>query len=202
MNKLLYIFLILIIAGIILVLFLHNNPKPVTPKNLTIVAFGDSLVEGYGANKGNDFVSILGNKLGINIINKGRSGDTTESALNRINEVLDYNPGIVIILLGGNDYLRKVPKETTFENLGKIVGLLKENDSRVILLGVRGGLLKDNYEESFKNFAKSNDLVYVENVLDGLLNNQEVMSDQIHPNDKGYKIIADKVLPALKLFLK
>ncbi len=168
----------------------------------TVVAFGDSLISGTGSTKGNDFVSLLSKEIGQPILNLGKSGDTTTSALTRIDSVVRTKPDIVIVLLGGNDYLRKIEQDTTFSNLDKIVKTLQDNGAVVILLGVRGGLLKDSYESKFSAFAKTHGTAYVPNVLDNLLGDKELMSDAIHPNDKGYQKIADKVLPTLVRFVK
>ncbi len=162
------------------------------------MVFGDSLVQGVGATSGNDFVSVISRKLGVEILNRGVSGNTTRDGLERLQSVIDEDPGTVIILLGGNDYLRRISKTETFENLRKIVHAFKSNGTIVILLGVRGGLLKDTYRNEFDAFAKQNKLIYIPNVLDGLIGNDELMSDQIHPNDRGYEIIAQKIAPVLK----
>lgn len=168
----------------------------------TVVAFGDSLISGVGSTKGNDFISLLSKEIGQPILNLGKSGDTTTAALTRIDSVVRTKPDIVIVLLGGNDYLRKVNQDETFKNLEKIVKTLQDNGAVVILLGVRGGLLKDTYEAKFRAFAKSNGTAYVPNVLDNLLGDKALMSDAIHPNDIGYQKIADKVLPTLVRFVK
>jgi len=191
------IFLVIIALATLPFFFKDGDAKKVQLKNNTIVAFGDSLTYGVGSTSGNDFVSLVSKKIGRPIINEGKSGDTTESALSRVDAVLTHNPGLVILLLGGNDYLRRVPKSTTFNNLGKIIERLKANGSVVLLLGVRGGLLKDNYEEDFKSLAKKYDLAYVPNVLDGLLGNREFMSDEIHPNDVGYEKISSRVVSVI-----
>lgn len=172
------------------------------PKNQTVVAFGDSLIEGVGATTGNDFVSIVGRNLGINIINKGVSGDTTASALGRINDILTLNPGVVIVLLGGNDEIRRIPKIDTFQNLGKIIENLESSGAVVVLLGVRGGILYDTREGDYKDLSKKYHTAYVSNVLDNLITDRKYMSDGIHPNDLGYAIIAERVTPVLKKVLK
>ncbi len=185
--------------------FIHNKkdqPNINPPKNAKIVAFGDSLVRGMGSTAGNDFVSLLSRSIGAPIINEGKSGDTTVTAMTRLDEVIAHDPGTVIILLGGNDYLRKVPMETTFANLNTIIDRLKQNNTRVILLGVRGGLLKDLYDEDFAQLAKDQDVPYISNVLEDLIGNDSLMSDAIHPNDKGYAIIAERVLPVLREVLE
>lgn len=163
------------------------------PKNQTIVAFGDSLVFGQGATKGNDFVSLLGVKLGRVIINLGVSGNTTKDGVLRVDEVLKEYPGIVILLLGGNDYLRKVPEEETRKNLGMLIETFEKNGSVVVLLGVRGGVLQDVREGMYRELSKKYGTVYVSDVLDGIFLKPELMSDGIHPNDKGYTIIAKRL---------
>ncbi len=180
--------------------FIHNKNDQLAgnpPKNATVVAFGDSLIRGVGSTDGNDFVSLLSRRIGTEIVNKGKSGDTTVAALTRLDEVIALDPGTVIILLGGNDYLRKVPMETTFGNLAAMIERFKQNDIRVILLGVRGGLLRDLYEKDFAKLASDQEVPFVSNVLDGLIGDDALMSDTIHPNDKGYAIIAERVLPVL-----
>lgn len=167
-------------------------------RGTNIVAFGDSLVQGVGATPGNDFVSILSRQAGLPIINLGKSGDTTASALARVDSIFEHDPRIVIVLLGGNDFLRRIPMDTTFENLSAIVEAIQARGTAVLVLGVRGGLLYDSYSARFASFAKEHKAAFVPNVLDGLVGDVRSMSDSIHPNDAGYERIARKVLPALK----
>jgi len=192
--------IILIIGLILFALFLRsdseitNYPAPSSGK---IVAFGDSLVEGVGASEGNDFVSVLSRKINEPIVNLGNAGDTTEDAVARIDEVIDQNPKIVLLLFGGNDYLKRVPPAETFLNLEKIITTIHESGAVVIVLGVRGGLLKDTLADGYKELAKTQNTLYVPNVLEGLLGNTALMSDLVHPNDAGYQLIAKKVYPIL-----
>lgn len=168
----------------------------------TIVAFGDSLVEGVGSTKGNDFVSLLSDTTGESIQNLGVSGDTTRDGLARVDEVLNLKPKIVLLLLGGNDYIKKIPKEETFSNLEKIITQIQEEGSIVILLGVRGGVIRDEYKDDYKALAKKTGSAYVPNVLEGLFGRSNLMYDAIHSNDAGYKIIAERVEPVLLELLK
>lgn len=171
-------------------------------KGTTIVAFGDSLIKGVGSTDGNDFISLLSQRIGQPIINLGVNGNTTIDGLARINKVLDKDPKIVILLLGGNDYLKKIPIEDTFKNLDLMVKAIQKQGSMVLLLGVRGGLLTDIFADRFEVFAESHKVAFVPNVLDGLIAKNKYMSDAVHPNDAGYKEIADKVEPVLRKLLK
>ncbi len=192
-------FAILVIAP--LLYFVFRSDTTITnypPKNQKVVAFGDSLIEGVGSTSGNDFVSVLGRKLGIEIVNKGKSGDTTAMALLRMDDVLALEPGIIIVLLGGNDFLRRVPKKETFENLSIIIERFQNTGAVVVLLGVRGGILGDGYEKDYSGLAKKYSTAYVSNILDGLITKPEYMYDSIHPNDSGYLLIANRVILELQ----
>jgi len=158
-----------------------------------IIAFGDSLVEGVGASEGHDFVALLAEQIDKPIINLGESGNTTQDGLARLSELDAYEPKIVLLLLGGNDYLRKVPAEETFANLAAIIEDIQKRGAIVILLGVRGGLLRDGYEDRFEVLAETYDTAYVPDVLEGLIGSNGYMADQIHPNDAGYAVIAARV---------
>lgn len=165
----------------------------------TVIAFGDSLIEGVGATAGNDLVSLLSRDLGVPIVNAGVSGDTTTMARARFErDVLARDPRTVLILLGGNDFLKRVPREETFENLRAMIGALHDRGTFVVLLGVRGGLVGDSYEKDFAVLADETGILYVPNVLDGILGKPELLADAIHPNDAGYALIAERVLAAVE----
>lgn len=177
-----------------------NTPtKPL--QELSIVAVGDSLVEGYGSTSGQDFVSLVSGKLGVPIQNSGISGNTSADVLARIESVTEERPDITILLVGGNDALRKVPKEQTFTNIATIINRLQASGSMVVLIGVQGGLLGNSYQKEFDRVAKETQSLYVPDILDGLIGNPKYMSDAIHPNNAGYALIAEKVYQSLIPYL-
>jgi acyl-CoA thioesterase I len=199
------------VAGIFLVLFswyfffhsaqdikITNYPSSGTD----IIAFGDSLVAGSGATSGNDFVSLLSKQIGQEIFNLGVPGNTTADGLARISELDQYRPKVVLLLLGGNDHLRKVPIETTFENLGKIIEGIQSRGAVVLLLGVKGNLFGDKFEPKFEKLREKYGTAYVSNVLEGLFGDAKFMEDTIHPNDAGNKIIAERIYPVLVTLLQ
>jgi lysophospholipase L1-like esterase len=184
--------------------FYHNNEYIVNypPKSNVIVAFGDSLVEGTGSINNGDFVSVLSKKIGRPIVNLGIYGNTTAQGLARIDEVLAYNPGVVLVLFGGNDYLHDVPRNEVFQNLDTMVRKLQSHGAVVILLGIRGGIFADPYDPLFRKLAKTRGTLYVPDVLSGLIGNTKYMSDAVHPNNLGYDIIASRIYPELKKVLQ
>ncbi len=204
-----------ILIGVILIILLAvitriMKPKPPLEatnvpirKDATVVAFGDSLVWGFGSSAGKDFVSLLSSRLGVPIINAGKNGDTTASAMQRLDaDVLSKHPDIVIVLLGGNDALQQVPIDQTFANLSDIIDRIQGSGAKVLLLGVRGSLLDDVYRTRFDQLAKDKNVAYVPDILQGLFGHSDTMYDFIHPNDKGYAEIADRVEPVLRTLLR
>lgn len=192
--------------AIVLFFWFYSSSPPVTnypSPNKEIIAFGDSLIEGVGSTQGNDLISNLSKKIGLPIRNFGRGGDTTTLALERLPAVLAEvpNPKLVILLLGGNDFLRKVPKEETFNNLSTIIEEFQSRGAIVLLLGIRGGILKDNFKDEFEKLHDMYGTAYVSNVLDGLLIKREYMYDSIHPNDIGYRILSERILPILESYI-
>lgn len=204
-NKyLIFIFVFVILVFSFYFIFGGEDKIKNYPSNGTdIIAFGDSLVEGVGASSPqNNFVSKLSAKIGQPIINLGVSGNTTADGLARISELDKYNPKVVLLLLGGNDHLKKVTIETTFRNLSKIIENIQSRGAVVVLLGVKGNLFGDKFEPEFEKLKDKYETAYVSNVLDGLFGNMKYMSDAVHPNDLGYTIIANRVYPVLEKVLE
>lgn len=167
-----------------------------------VIAFGDSLVAGSGATRGNDFVSLLSRQTGREITNLGVPGDTTADGLARLGELDRYHPKVVLLLFGGNDHLKRVPIETTFQNLAKLIENIQARGAIVLLLGVKGNLLGDKFAPEFENLSDTYHTAYVSDVLDGLFGNTKYMADSLHPNDAGNKIIADRIYPVLAPLIK
>ena len=189
-----------LLAGAALWFFAARGPEPARPTaGERIIAFGDSLVEGVGASPGRDLVSLLSRRIGLPIVNAGRSGDTTGAALTRLDEdVLSRSPRIVIVLLGGNDMLRRLPRARTFENLETIVTRIRDRGAAVILVSVEIGFGTGADGRAFEALAERTSSALVRDILDGILGRQALMSDGIHPNDRGYEIMADRLEPVLR----
>jgi len=194
-----------ILVVIALVWYLWPSPygrvRNLSSAGVDVIAFGDSLTAGYGASAGQDFPSRLAERTGIPIINAGVSGDTTDSALARIDgDVLSRDPRIVIVGLGGNDFLRSTPLETTEANLRQIVRKLQEAGAMVVLLGFRFPSLNADYESMYERVAEEERCLLVAGTLSGILTNPALKSDAIHPNARGYDLMAERMAgPLTKL---
>ena len=163
-----------------------------------IVAFGDSLVAGVGTTGGSNFVSLLSGRIGISIVNAGRSGDTTGSALGRLQaDVISRQPKIVIVLLGGNDLLQGLPISQRVANITSIAQQIRSAGAAVILVGLGNDPI-DPYGGALPGIASQTGSTHVPGILEGIFGVPGLMADAIHPNNAGHAIMADRLEPALR----
>ncbi len=168
-------------------------------KGDAIVCFGDSLTEGFGAGEGEDYPSVLRRNVSLKVINAGVSGNSARDALARLdNDVLAYNPKMVIITLGGNDFLRKIPLQETLNNMEAIIDRIHQRKAMVVWVHVRAGLLGDDYLKDFKRIAKAKKIILIENILKEIMLDVRYKSDQIHPNAKGYALMAQRIITKIR----
>lgn len=181
------------------------RPAPVTnshPTGSRIIALGDSLTAGVGASAGRDYVSVLSRKIGRPIVNRGVSGDTTTNALNRLDgDVLAHDPQIVIVFLGGNDMLLKIPAGQTFANLDRIVARIHEKGAMVVLVELRPPAGGGKYRRGFKQLARERGVVLVPNIFRDIFSDPRMKADQIHFNDRGYSEVAERIYDAMRPYL-
>ena len=195
---------ILIIGGGLLLWFflrseteIKNTGRQETPTG-PILLFGDSLAEGVGASRGKDIASQLSLTLNEPVLNYGVAGDTTAGALLRVDQVITEKPRLTLIILGGNDFLRKIPREETADNLERIITKFQAEGAIVLLLGVRSGIISGGSDDFYEAIAKKTGAAYEEDILKGIFGNTALMSDAIHPNDAGYTKIAERLLPVIE----
>jgi len=200
MKKLIYF----ILAGLILLAgykFLTSTHQDFSNRSVggKIICFGDSLTYGTGASSGKDYPSQLSKLISRPVINAGRPGDTTASALQRLEkDVLSYSPDIVLITLGGNDLKNGVATGTAFENLKMIVNLIHNQGARVIIGGLRIPFRDRGFGRGYQKLADETGATLIPNILEDIMGNRELMSDPIHPNDSGYKIVAERFNKSLR----
>jgi acyl-CoA thioesterase-1 len=191
----------------LLCLFINACSKEKDIKNIhsagqNIICFGNSLTSGVGASAGNDYPSILAKNLDFPVINAGRPGDTTIDALKRIgHDVLHQKPRLVIVEFGGNDFLQGVPEKQTLKNLDRIVKKIQDAGAIVVLVQIRTSLWKDSYLSGVRKIAQRRRAVLINDILKGIITNSRLKTDYLHPNDEGYKIIAFRILKAIKPLL-
>lgn len=170
-----------------------------------MIAFGDSLTEGYRMPESDSYPAQLSTIIGRPILNRGLSGDTTGDALARLErDVLSQDPRIVLVCLGGNDMLRRMPADQQFANLRTIVERIQEKGALVVLIGTEGFALLSSvdYGERYADLARETGAVFVPDLLDGVFGQPSLMFDQIHPNAAGYRRIAERIASEAGDYLK
>ncbi|PPD13235.1 MAG: arylesterase, partial [Methylotenera sp.] len=107
------------------------------PKGATVLILGDSLSYGTGAKEAEDYPTLLAQATGWKIINEGIPGDTTAGGLERLPELLtQYQPQLLIVELGGNDFLRQLPQSQTTANLKAILALAKAHNLQTVMVAI------------------------------------------------------------------
>jgi len=177
--------------------------KNLNSKGKTIICFGDSITFGYGANAGEDFPTQLGKLLGREVINSGVSGDTSNEGMLRLDkEVIERDPLLVLIEFGGNDFIKKVPKETTIKNTREFIRRIQARGAMVAIVDISAGLFLRDYRLLFAKIAREEGCIFIPAVLTKLITNPSMKSDFLHPNAAGYRIVAQRIEKAIEPYLR
>ena len=165
-----------------------------------ILAFGDSLTYGFGADPHESYPTLLSQYSGLKVINAGVNGDTSEEGLRRLPGLLnDPSIKVMILFFGGNDILQKRSMTALKNNLKKMTAMAKAKKIEVLLVSVPDITLfglspLDLYEE----VAEEENIPLLSGMLSEILSDPSLKSDQIHPNAKGYKKMAQAIHESLK----
>lgn len=175
------------------------------PAGATVLVLGDSVSYGTGADKGEDYPTLLAGKTGWNVINAGVPGDTTADGLERLPDLLEeHAPKLVLVELGGNDFLHRTPLEQTSTNLKTILLQIKTKGIPAVMLavprpnlfGAAVGNLSD--DPIFEKIGKETETPVVPDVLSEVLAKNTLKADPIHPNAAGYRLMEEGLREALK----
>ena len=178
-----------------------------------LVCYGDSITAGLGLPYGQSYPDDLQKMLNAQgyhytVRNLGSSGATTTDALANLPNVLRLHPAVVILEFGGNDGLRGLPLARSSKNLDQIITALQNARIRVLLAGIT---LPPNYGQDyirdfnqiFRTLAAKHHVPLVPMIYKNLINVPGTLQpDGIHPTEKGAKIVAATIWPALKPLLR
>lgn len=177
---------------------------PAIATGATVLILGDSLSYGTGANKGEDYPTLLASYSGWNIVNAGVPGDTSEGGLARLPGLLKtHQPKLLIIELGGNDFLRRIPHEQTIQNLKAIITQAKAKGVPTLLIAIPElnpmkaafGSLSDH--PLYGELAAETDSLLIEDAFSEVLSDNALKADHIHPNAEGYRVVEQKLRDSL-----
>lgn len=197
--------IIIIIALIVAIAFYRSiSPKVVDfgSGKGSIICFGDSITEGYGLRMADSYPYQLGLLLDEAIINTGISGETSSEALLRLKkDVLDKNPRLVIVQFGGNDLYHQISYKVTLANNDSIVEQISKAGAVAVLLIGEAKMLAPRYLEGFREIAKHRQILLIEDAIDEIVKDPGLRIDDVHPNARGYKIIARRIAKVIQSLL-
>lgn len=178
-----------------------------------IVAFGDSLTAGFGLLEKESYPYLLQERLNqegydYEVVNAGVSGDTSLGGLERIDWVLEMeNVQILILELGANDLLRRMPVADMKRNLAKIIEKAQAKNVKVLLCGMLappavGAEYQREFQMAFPDLASEYKVAFLPFLLENVALNKDLnQADGIHPNAEGTRIMTENIYQALKPLL-
>ncbi|MBN9341780.1 MAG: arylesterase [Comamonadaceae bacterium] len=171
----------------------------------TVLALGDSLTSGVGADAATAYPAVLQALTGWQVVNGGVSGDTTAQALARLPALLEaHRPQLVIVGIGGNDFLRQMSAAAAKDNIRAICRAATAAGAQVMLVAVpqfsllaaSTGRLADH--PLYAELADELQLPLYGGGWAEVLGNARLRSDQVHANAQGYRQFAEGLAKRLR----
>ncbi|WP_435627448.1 arylesterase [Candidatus Ferrigenium straubiae] len=198
-------FLLLVSAAVLVAACGGKAKEEALPASSRVVALGDSITAGFGVASGEAWPGLLANRTGWVVINGGVSGDTSGGALQRLPALLEeHKPVLVLVALGGNDMLRRLPEQETVANLGKILAAIKAHGAKPVLLATpkpsaMGAVFQNlSAADFYRRVAEEQQVPLIEDAIAEVLSDPQLKGDPLHPNAAGHKLLAQKIFDALK----
>ena len=186
---------ILFILGLLGLCSCSRAPSlpPLSP-DAVVLAFGDSITFGTGALPGESYPAVLEGLIGRHVVNAGVPGETTAEGRLRLVSLLDeQSPALLLLCLGGNDFLQHRDVSQTDENLRAMVGLARERGVPVVLIAVPRFGFGLQVPKLYGKIAEDSGIPLEQEALQKILSAASLKSDPIHPNAAGYRILAESV---------
>lgn len=182
-----------------------RKPAAAVPAGATVLALGDSLTYGTGAAPESSYPTALAKLTGWNVVNAGVPGDTSAGALARLPELLQQHaPALVIVGIGGNDFLRRLPLADTRANIRALCEKAAASGAQVLLVAVpevsavaaAARSLGDH--PLYAELAAELKMPLHPGGWSKVLSDPALRSDAIHANDKGYPRFAEGLAARLR----
>lgn len=194
-----------IVIGLLLMLLLvavcscSKTPRlAALESDAVVLAFGDSITFGTGATPGESYPAVLEGLIGRRVVNAGVPGETTAGGMARLAAALDeHKPALVLLCLGGNDFLQHQDESRTAENLRAMVSLARERGVAVALIAVPRLGFGLEVPKFYKEIARDAAIPLEGSALKKILSTASLKSDPIHPNARGYRILAESIATLL-----
>ena len=191
-------------------------PACAAPRDVHVLAFGDSLTAGYGLPRGRGFAPQLEDALRRNgipafVTDGGVSGDTAAAARARLAWTLDSlkkKPDLAIVALGGNDMLRGLSPAQTRSEMDAILAELKRRNIRIVVAGMLaapnlGPAYAGQFNPIFPSVARKYGASLYPFFLTGVAGDRRLaLPDGMHPNFQGIKKMVGNILPTISRALQ
>lgn len=169
------------------------------PADAVILAFGDSITFGTGVAPEDSYPGVLERQTGRRVVSAGVPGEMTVAGRARLASVLDeHKPALMILCLGGNDFLQRQDEARTTENLRAMLSLARDRGVAVLLVAVPRLGMGLEVPKFYGELARDFNLPLEEKILKQILSTNSLKSDPIHPNKAGYAMLADAVASMLR----
>jgi len=164
-----------------------------------ILAFGDSLTYGTGAEPGESYPEVLAQRIGRKVVNAGIPGEVSTDGLQRLPELLsEVKPSLVILIHGGNDLLQRKKKPAAAGNILAMIDLIRNSGAQVVMAGVPDFGLFLSTAKFYLEIAEQRSVPIEADILPSLLSDLNKKSDTVHPNADGYRDLAIAIETLLK----
>ena len=168
-------------------------------QDAVVLAFGDSLTYGTGADERDSYPAQLALLIGRTVARAGVPGEISGDGLKRLPETLDeHQPRLLILCHGGNDFLRRLSRQQVAANVRAMIRLAKERGVEVVLIGTPEPGLAVSAPAFYAEIAQELRIPYEDGVIGQILRDAALKSDPIHPNARGYRLIAERLAGLLK----
>ena len=182
------------------------------PREVRIVALGDSLTAGYQLPPGDAFPVKLQAALrarghAVSVENAGVSGDTSTGGLERLDWAVGDDVDAVILELGANDALRGIDPAVTRRALDEILTRLKARNIPVLVAGMLappnlGHAYGEAFGRIFPELAGKHGALLYPFFLDGVAATAGLnLADGMHPNARGVDVIVERIVPKVEELL-
>jgi acyl-CoA thioesterase I len=175
-----------------------------------VVCFGDSMTSlgvfgGYPRN--------LQGLVSLPVVNLGIGGISAKQTVDEhLLELARLNPQVVVIELGGHDFLRGHTRASTKANLKKIIDAVRQIDAEVVLMEIPRAFMSDPYWGLEREIARQEDVELMPDTAmrtiflrstafpPGTWLGEPYLTDEtgIHANERGNQILAEHVANALE----
>lgn len=172
--------------------------SPLAP-DAVVLAFGDSLTYGTGASEEESYPAQLARLTGRRVVREGRPGELSAEGLARLPSALDeHKPALLLLCHGGNDFLRRQSKKAAADNVRAMVALAISRGVQVLIIGTPEAGFTLTPPEFYGEIAQEFHIPYEGDVLTKILRDASLKSDQVHPNARGYRLMAERVAELLR----